>query len=186
MPKGVVKIGDPEKVVEVIKKKALSLVTLPPLAGAFTAALCWWLVWEKINYFPRLLGVLSPLFFIAGGVSACLFFVLGMISRNCLLRKVGVEVIKVISEKSDKKDSISASEAKKILERVGEVLRECERIKHVESKQLELAVAEISSLLKEADAVVGLAKDKVEKMIEVIDSVKPYISETNLKLEEEE
>lgn len=160
---------NPEKFIEILKKRASPLVALSPLAGAASATLAWSFTYWGLAYFPRLRAELTLVFLAAGGVSFCLFLGLALIFKNCLLRSAGAEIMRAVSECS--KDKISADEAKEILERVEVVLKGCKRAEQTEKERLERAVAEMSGLLREADAVIGLAKEKVEKTAEIAASV---------------
>lgn len=164
--KGVVKINaaNPEKVVETVKKRASPLAALSPLAGVVSAVLAW-----GFMLLPQAGEDLTLVFLTAGGVSFCLFLGLALIFKNCLLRSAGAEIMRAVSECS--KDKISADEAKEILERVEVVLKGCKQAEKAEKERLGRAVAEMSDLLREADAVIGLAKEKVEKIAEIAASV---------------
>ncbi|WP_028990975.1 hypothetical protein [Thermacetogenium phaeum] len=156
--------ANPEKVIEVVKKRASPLVALSPLAGAVSAVLAW-----GFMLLPQAGEDLTLVFLVAGGVSFCLFLGLALVFKNCLLRSAGAEIMSVISECSASK--ISANEAKEILTKMEVVLKGCKQAQQAEKERLERAVTKISGFLKEADAVVGLVKEKVEKMAEIAASV---------------
>ncbi|AFV11674.1 hypothetical protein Tph_c14650 [Thermacetogenium phaeum DSM 12270] len=140
------------------------MVALSPLAGAVSAVLAW-----GFMLLPQAGEDLTLVFLVAGGVSFCLFLGLALVFKNCLLRSAGAEIMSVISECSASK--ISANEAKEILTKMEVVLKGCKQAQQAEKERLERAVTKISGFLKEADAVVGLVKEKVEKMAEIAASV---------------
>jgi hypothetical protein len=160
-----------------VKRRALPLAVLPPLAAAVPAALAWALA--------RLLPAgenLTLVLLAAGIVSSLLGLTLALAFRGALLRSAGAELVRTIADCST--SSVSASEAKEIFVRMGEMLKVLDQADQGEKEGLKSAVAEISDLLGEADAVVGLAREKIARMIKIAASASAENS-GNLELHKE-